>query len=91
MHAQEIVLELQGSLRVDAWDGAVQLSSIYAFLHSEMVRANVSRDVNGYARLPGAGPAARGRVAPSGRVLSGRPRLRSSLTRRLTQPPDPAA
>ena len=23
MHAQEIVLELQGSLRVDAWDGAV--------------------------------------------------------------------
>jgi flagellar protein FliS len=47
MHAQEIVLELQGSLRVDAWDGAVQLSSIYSFLHSEMVRANVSRDVNG--------------------------------------------
>ena len=45
MHAQEIVLELQGSLRVDAWDGAAQLSSIYAWLHSEMVRANVQRDV----------------------------------------------
>ena len=45
MHAQEIVLELQGSLRVDAWDGAAQLSQIYSFLHSEMVRANVSRDV----------------------------------------------
>jgi flagellar protein FliS len=45
MHAQEIVLELQGSLRIDAWDGAAQLSSIYAWLHSEMVRANVQRDV----------------------------------------------
>ena len=26
MHAQEIVLELQGSLKIDAWDGAAQLS-----------------------------------------------------------------
>jgi flagellar secretion chaperone FliS len=47
MHAQDIVMELQSSLRVDAWDGAAQLSSIYAFLHSEMVRANVQRDPNG--------------------------------------------
>jgi flagellar protein FliS len=45
MHAQEIVLELQGSLKIDAWDGAAQLSGIYAWLHSEMVRANVQRDV----------------------------------------------
>lgn len=45
MHAQEIVLELQGSLKIDAWDGAAQLSGIYAWLHSEMVRANVHRDV----------------------------------------------
>ncbi|QWZ08483.1 flagellar protein FliS [Nocardioides panacis] len=45
MHAQEIVLELQGSLRIDAWDGAAGLSGIYSWLHSEMVRANVQRDV----------------------------------------------
>jgi flagellar protein FliS len=45
MHAQEIVLELQTSLRLDVWDGARQLSAIYAFLHSELVRANVRRDV----------------------------------------------
>ena len=45
MHAQEIVLELQASLKVDVWDGAAQLSGIYSWLHSEMVRANVQRDV----------------------------------------------
>ncbi len=45
MHAQEIVLELQFSLKIDAWDGAAQLSGIYSWLHSEMVRANVQRDV----------------------------------------------
>jgi flagellar protein FliS len=45
LHAQEIVLELQSSLRLDAWDGAARLSGIYSWLHSEMVRANVKRDV----------------------------------------------
>jgi flagellar secretion chaperone FliS len=45
MHAQDIVLELQGSLRLDVWDGAQQLSAIYGFLHSELVKANVRRDV----------------------------------------------
>ena len=45
MHAQEIVLELQGSLRVDLWDGGPRLSAIYGWLHKEMVRANVQRDV----------------------------------------------
>lgn len=44
MHAQEIVLELQGSLRVDLWDGGPRLSAIYGWLHKEMVRANVQRD-----------------------------------------------
>ena len=45
MHAQEIVLELQGSLRVDLWDGGPRLSAIYGWLHKEMVRSNVQRDV----------------------------------------------
>jgi flagellar secretion chaperone FliS len=46
MHAQEIVLELQGSLRVDLWDGGAGLSAIYGWLHKEMVRANVQRDAD---------------------------------------------
>lgn len=45
IHAQEIVLELSSSLRHDVWDGAEKLSSIYAFLHTELVRANVQRRV----------------------------------------------
>lgn len=46
MHAQEIVLELQASLRVDAWDGAAQLASIYTWVYCELVRANVQRDAS---------------------------------------------
>jgi flagellar protein FliS len=44
MHAQEIVLELTGSLRHDEWDGAAGLAAIYGFLHSELVQANVTAD-----------------------------------------------
>ena len=43
-HAQDIVLELASSLRVDAWEGAADLAAIYAFLHSELVRAHVTGD-----------------------------------------------
>jgi len=43
-HAQEIVFELRGSLRVDAWDGAPRLASIYGWLLKELVQANVDRD-----------------------------------------------
>jgi len=46
LHAQEIVLELNSSLRQDVWDGAAGLASLYTWLHSELVRANVTRDVN---------------------------------------------
>jgi flagellar protein FliS len=45
IHAQEIVLELRTSLRHEVWDGAGKLDAIYAWLHTELVRANVSRDV----------------------------------------------
>jgi len=45
LHAQEIVLELNSSLRHDMWDGAAKLASIYTFLHTELVRANVERKV----------------------------------------------
>jgi flagellar secretion chaperone FliS len=44
LHAQDIVLELAASLRLDEWDGAAGLLSIYGFIHSELVRANVEGD-----------------------------------------------
>ena len=40
-HAQEIVLELHASLRVDIWDGGPRLAAIYTWLHAELVKANV--------------------------------------------------
>jgi flagellar protein FliS len=43
-HAQEIVLELQSSLRVDSWEGGPRLSALYSWLHSELVRANVRQN-----------------------------------------------
>lgn len=43
LHAQSIVLELQSSLNVDVWDGAANLSSLYSWLHSELIRANVEQ------------------------------------------------
>lgn len=45
LHAQDIVLELSSSLRHDVWDGSKQLASLYTWLHSQLVRANVERDV----------------------------------------------
>ena len=44
MHAQEIVLELSGSLKHGVWEGSERLSAIYSWLHRELVRANTSRD-----------------------------------------------
>jgi flagellar protein FliS len=43
-HAQAIVLELRSSLRVDQWDGAPRLASIYGWVMQELVLANVERD-----------------------------------------------
>ncbi|MCW2696829.1 MAG: fliS [Modestobacter sp.] len=44
-HAQEIVLELKGSLRVEIWDGGPRLASLYSWLISELVKANVKGDL----------------------------------------------
>lgn len=44
VHAQEIVHELAATLDVDAWDGAARLMSVYMFLITELVGANVSGD-----------------------------------------------
>ena len=45
LHAQEIVLELNASLKVDAWQGAPDLAALYDYLHSQLVRANMAKDL----------------------------------------------
>ncbi len=45
VHAQEIVLELHASLKVDDWEGGAGLSSLYDYLHTQLVRANLTKDV----------------------------------------------
>jgi flagellar protein FliS len=44
-HAQEIVFELQGSLKIDVWEGGPRLASLYSWLISELVKANVKGDL----------------------------------------------
>lgn len=43
-HAQDIVLELLSSLQVEAWEGGPRLASLYNWLLSELVSANVKGD-----------------------------------------------
>ncbi|SDY80930.1 flagellar protein FliS [Micromonospora pattaloongensis] len=43
-HAQEIVLELRTTLDTSAWDGAPGLASLYGFVLTELVAANVRGD-----------------------------------------------
>jgi flagellar secretion chaperone FliS len=44
IHAQDIVTELRGTLRVEAWEGGPGLASLYDWLLSRLIRANVTRD-----------------------------------------------
>ena len=44
MHAQDIVLELHSTLRVEEWDGGPALSSLYNWVYGELVLANVKGD-----------------------------------------------
>jgi flagellar secretion chaperone FliS len=46
LHAQDIVAELHGSLKVELWDGGPRLAALYTWLLTELVNANVKRDVN---------------------------------------------
>ena len=45
VHAQDIVLELRSSLKVEEFEGGPALASIYDFLYTQLVRANIGRDV----------------------------------------------
>lgn len=46
VHAQAIVAELMSSLDVDAWSGGPRLMSVYGFVMSELVSANVEHDAD---------------------------------------------
>jgi flagellar protein FliS len=45
-HAQEIILELRTTLDIDAWAGAPGLASLYGFLLTELIQANIKRDAD---------------------------------------------
>lgn len=45
-HAQDIIAELSNTLDVDAWEGARRLMSVYTFLHTSLVDANVKGDAD---------------------------------------------
>ncbi|MEU4618636.1 flagellar export chaperone FliS [Actinoplanes sp. NPDC023801] len=45
-HAQEIVLELRVTLDMDAWEGAPGLASLYGFVLTELIGANIKRDAD---------------------------------------------
>lgn len=44
LHAQEIVIELRATLKIEVWDGAARLAGIYGFLLGELIDANVKSD-----------------------------------------------
>ena len=46
VRAQSIVLELQGTLRVDAWDGARGLLAIYHYVYRQLVKANTAHQAS---------------------------------------------
>lgn len=46
LHAQDIVAELRGSLRVESWSAGPGLADVYSFLLTELVQANVRQDAD---------------------------------------------
>jgi flagellar secretion chaperone FliS len=44
VHAQDIVMELRSSLKTDAWEGGPGLASLYDYLHTRLINANIKRD-----------------------------------------------
>src|SRR4051812_27681944 len=45
-HAQEIILELRTTLNIDAWSGAAGLASLYGWLLTELIQANIKLDAD---------------------------------------------
>ncbi|WNM24547.1 flagellar export chaperone FliS [Demequina capsici] len=53
LHAQDIVTELASTLDVDAWDGGPQLMSLYNYLATSLVEANIAADPDKVAACKG--------------------------------------
>jgi len=45
LHAQAILSELSGSLKVETWDGGEGLLAVYSYVSNALVRGNIHRDV----------------------------------------------
>lgn len=45
LHAQDIVMELQSSLKPDSFRGGAELAALYAYLHRQLVTANLRKDL----------------------------------------------
>jgi flagellar protein FliS len=52
-HAQEIVLELRVSLNMDVWSGAPSMANLYGWMLTELIGANIARDVTRVAAVRG--------------------------------------
>ena len=44
LHAQDIVVELRSTLKVDIWEGGPGMAALYDYLLTELVTANVNKD-----------------------------------------------
>ena len=44
LHAQDIVVELRATLKVDLWDGGPGLAALYDYLLTELISANLKKD-----------------------------------------------
>jgi flagellar secretion chaperone FliS len=45
VHAQDIVIHLRSTLKVEVWDGGPGLASLYDWLHVQLITANMKKDV----------------------------------------------
>jgi flagellar protein FliS len=45
LHAQEIIINLRASLKVEVWDGGPRLAALYAWLLTELIQANLKGDI----------------------------------------------
>jgi flagellar secretion chaperone FliS len=45
IHAQDIVLELRTSLKLDEWEAANGLAQLYTFVLTELIHANMNGDI----------------------------------------------
>jgi flagellar secretion chaperone FliS len=46
LHAQEIVAELESSLRPELWDGGPGLMALYGYVHQALIVANTRHDIH---------------------------------------------